>query len=112
VTVETTTRLGVPGDGAAAAMPADSAMLATSATSAAPELPELPGMPPEMPPSRPRWQRVQLNTRVRVEVERLLQRFVDDHDTTVQSSVDLALVEFLAARGYPLPASEESIAVD
>jgi hypothetical protein len=109
VTVETTTRLGVPGDGAAAAMPANSAMLATSATSAAPELP---GMPPEMPPSRPRWQRVQLNTRVRVEVERLLQRFVDDHDTTVQSSVDLALVEFLAARGYPLPTSEESIAVD
>jgi hypothetical protein len=45
---------------------------------------------------------VQLNTRVRVEVERALQRFVDDHGTTVQSSVDLALVEFLSARGYPL----------
>jgi hypothetical protein len=46
---------------------------------------------------------VQLNTRVRVELEELLQRFVNDNDTTVQSSVDLALVEFLAARGYPLP---------
>ena len=29
--------------------------------------------------------------------------FVVDHNTTVQSSVDLALAEFLAARGYPLP---------
>ena len=55
-----------------------------------------------MPPQRPRFERVQLNTRVRVELEELLQRFVADHDTTVQSSVDLALVEFLAARGYPL----------
>jgi hypothetical protein len=63
---------------------------------------------PEMPARRSRWARVQLNTRVRVEVEQLLQRFVDDNDTTVQSSVDLALIEFLAARGYPLPAGRES----
>jgi hypothetical protein len=62
---------------------------------------------PAMPPRRPRWDRVQLNTRVRVEVEQLLQRFVDEHDTTVQNSVDLALVEFLAARGYALPATED-----
>ena len=62
---------------------------------------------PVMPARRPRWERVQLNTRVRVEVEQLLQRFVDDHDTTVQNSVDLALVEFLAARGYLLPAVED-----
>ena len=60
-----------------------------------------------MPARRSGWGRVQLNTRVRVEVEQLLQRFVDDHNTTVQNSVDLALVEFLAARGYPLPAPEE-----
>jgi hypothetical protein len=60
-----------------------------------------------MPERRSRWRRVQLNTRVRVEVEQLLQRFVDDHQTTVQSSVDLALVEFLAARGYPLPAGDD-----
>ncbi len=60
-----------------------------------------------MPPRRSAWARVQLNTRVRVEVERLLQRFVDDHHTTVQSSVDLALTEFLAARGYPLPSHED-----
>jgi hypothetical protein len=60
---------------------------------------------PAMPYRRPRWERVQLNTRVRVEVEQLLQRFVDDHETTVQNSVDLALVEFLAARGYVLPAA-------
>jgi len=60
-----------------------------------------------MPPRRTTWARVQLNTRVRVEVERLLQRFVDDHQTTVQSSVDLALTEFLAARGYPLPSPED-----
>ena len=59
-----------------------------------------------MPPQRSRYARVQLNTRVRVEIERLLQRFVDEHNTTVQSSVDLALMEFLAARGYPLPTSE------
>lgn len=59
-----------------------------------------------MPQRRSRWRRVQLNTRVRVEVEQLLQRFVDDHETTVQSSVDLALVEFLAARGYQLPADD------
>jgi hypothetical protein len=56
-----------------------------------------------MPPQRPRFERVQLNTRVRVEIEQMLQRFVIDHNTTVQSSVDLALAEFLAARGYPLP---------
>jgi hypothetical protein len=56
-----------------------------------------------MPPQRPRFDRVQLNTRVRVEIEQTLQRFVVDHNTTVQSSVDLALAEFLAARGYPLP---------
>jgi len=55
-----------------------------------------------MPARRQQWQRVQLNTRVRVEIEALLQRFVSEHDTTVQNSVDLALAEFLAARGYPL----------
>ena len=55
-----------------------------------------------MPARRHQWQRVQLNTRVRVEVEAMLQRFVTEHDTTVQSSVDLALTEFLTARGYPL----------
>ena len=62
-------------------------------------------MPPAlaMPARRRQLSRVQLNTRVRVELEELLQRFVTDHDTTVQNSVDLALVEFLAARGYPLP---------
>jgi hypothetical protein len=61
-------------------------------------------MPPAlaMPARRRQLSRVQLNTRVRVELEELLQRFVTDNDTTVQSSVDLALVEFLAARGYPL----------
>jgi len=37
----------------------------------------------------------------------VLQRFVDDHDTTVQNSVDLALVEFLAARGYVPPATDD-----
>jgi len=58
-----------------------------------------------MPPQRPRFERVQLNTRVRVEIEQTLQRFVVDNNTTVQSSVDLALAEFLAARGYPLPAT-------
>ncbi|MER7001616.1 hypothetical protein ABT297_00980 [Dactylosporangium sp. NPDC000555] len=56
-----------------------------------------------MPPQRPRFERVQLNTRVRVEIEQTLQRFVVDNNTTVQGSVDLALAEFLAARGYPLP---------
>ncbi|WP_343871422.1 hypothetical protein [Dactylosporangium roseum] len=60
-----------------------------------------------MPPRRPRFERVQLNTRVRVEIEQTLQRFVGDHNTTVQSSVDLALAEFLAARGYPLPATDD-----
>jgi hypothetical protein len=68
------------------------------------------GAGPAMPERRSRWRRVQLNTRVRVEVEQLLQRFVDDHQTTVQSSVDLALVEFLAARGYPMPAADGSVA--
>ena len=56
-----------------------------------------------MPPRRLRWERVQVNARVRVEIEHVLHRFVRDHDTTVQNSVDLALVEFLAARGYVLP---------
>ena len=60
-----------------------------------------------MPPQRPRFERVQLNTRVRVEIEQMLQRFVVDNNTTVQSSVDLALAEFLAARGYPLPATDD-----
>ncbi|MEV0129030.1 hypothetical protein AB0H83_11300 [Dactylosporangium sp. NPDC050688] len=60
-----------------------------------------------MPPQRPRFERVQLNTRVRVEIEQTLQRFVEDHNTTVQSSVDLALAEFLAARGYSLPATDD-----
>jgi hypothetical protein len=54
-----------------------------------------------MPARRPRWERVQVNTRVRVEIEHVLQQFVRDHDTTVQSCVDLALAEFLTARGYP-----------
>jgi hypothetical protein len=58
---------------------------------------------PAMPARRHQWRRVQLNTRVRVEIEQLLQQFVIDHDTTVQSSVDLALAEFLAARGYVPP---------
>src|SRR5215467_7140077 len=55
-----------------------------------------------MPARRSRWERVQVNARVRVEIEHVLQRFVRDHDTTVQNCVDLALEEFLAARGYPL----------
>ncbi len=60
-----------------------------------------------MPPRRPRWERVQVNARVRVEIEHVLQRFVRDHDTTVQGCVDLALEEFLNARGYgPLVASD------
>lgn len=54
-----------------------------------------------MPPKRSRWERVQVNARVRVEVEQTLQRFVRDQDTTVQDCVELALAEFLAARGYP-----------
>jgi hypothetical protein len=54
-----------------------------------------------MPARRRQHERVQLNTRVRADIERTLQRFVLDHQTTVQSSVDLALTEFLAARGYP-----------
>jgi hypothetical protein len=53
-----------------------------------------------MPARRPRWERVQVNARVRVEIEHVLQQFVRDHDTTVQSCVDLALEEFLTARGY------------
>ncbi len=53
-----------------------------------------------MPPRRSRWERVQVNARVRVEVEQVLQRFVRDQETTVQDCVELALVEFLAARGY------------
>jgi hypothetical protein len=61
-----------------------------------------------MPARRSRWPRAQLNTRVRVEVGQLLQRFVNDNDTTVQNSVDLALVEFLAARGYPLSAVNQT----
>ena len=53
-----------------------------------------------MPARRPRWERIQVNARVRVEIEHVLQQFVRDHDTTVQSCVDLALEEFLTARGY------------
>lgn len=53
-----------------------------------------------MPPRRARWERVQLNARVRVEVEQILQRFVQEHDTTVQDCVELALMEFLSTRGY------------
>jgi hypothetical protein len=60
-----------------------------------------------MPARRSRRARVQLNTRVRVEIGQVLQRFVDDHETTVQDSVELALTEFLAARGYPLPAADD-----
>jgi hypothetical protein len=62
-----------------------------------------------MPTRRTRWHRVQLNTRVRVEVEQTLQRFVFDNDTTVQSSVDLALEEFLSRRGYPPPPATEEL---
>jgi hypothetical protein len=61
-----------------------------------------PGTPEvAMPPRRFRAERVQLNARVTVEVEQVLQRFVRDHDTTVQDCVQLALSEFLTARGYP-----------
>jgi hypothetical protein len=59
-----------------------------------------------LPTRRHREPRVQLNTRVRVDIEQLLQRFVADRQTTVQSCVDLALVEFLAARGYALTTVE------
>jgi hypothetical protein len=64
-----------------------------------------------MPARRPRWERVQVNARVRVEVEHVLQRFVRDHDTTVQSCVDLALEEFLTRRGYALVQPDERAAV-
>ena len=53
-----------------------------------------------MPPRR--YKRMQLNTRVRQDIGALLQRFVDENSTTVQGSVDLALEEFLAVRGYSL----------
>ena len=61
-------------------------------------------MPLQQPP---RFPRVQLNARVRVEIEQTLQRFIAEHNTTVQRSVDLALEEFLEARGYPLPSTED-----
>ena len=64
-----------------------------------------------MPARRQRWERVQVNTRVRVEIEHVLQQFVRDHDTTVQNCVDLALEEFLTARGY-VPAESTSAAAD
>jgi hypothetical protein len=54
-----------------------------------------------MPPRRAKGERVQLNARVPVGVEAVLQRFVRDHETTVQDCVHLALTEFLTARGYP-----------
>lgn len=63
--------------------------------------------PVVMPERRIRRPRVQLNTRVLVDVEQLLQRFVTENETTVQNSVDLALVEFLAARGYVLTNGED-----
>ena len=53
-----------------------------------------------MPPRRVRGERTQLNARVRTGVEQALQRFVREHDATVQECVDLALAEFLTARGY------------
>jgi hypothetical protein len=63
--------------------------------------------PVVMPARRARSPRVQLNTRVRIEVEQLLQRFATHYETTVQSCVDLALEEFLATRGYLLDSREE-----
>lgn len=94
---------GSPGSAPAPVAGADSATGTTVAVPAS--VAGRPALP--MPPRRSGWGRVQLNTRVRVEVEQLLQRFVDDNHTTVQSSVDLALVEFLAARGYVLPRAED-----
>ncbi len=64
--------------------------------------------PVVMPERRVRRPRVQLNTRVPVAVEQLLQRFVIENETTVQSTVDLALVEFLSARGYLLTDREDA----
>lgn len=63
--------------------------------------PPRPAMPPRRSRSDRMQVRVQVNARVRVEVEQLLQRFVRDNDTTVQDCVDLALAEFLKVRGYP-----------
>jgi hypothetical protein len=63
---------------------------------------------PPMPARRPRGvPRVQLNTRVRHDIDQLLVRFVAEQSATMQDTVDLALQEFLAARGYHLetPAS-------
>jgi hypothetical protein len=58
---------------------------------------------PPMPARRPhRVPRVQLNTRVRHDIDQLLVRFVAEQSATVQDTVDLALQEFLAARGYGL----------
>ena len=58
---------------------------------------------PAMPVRRaPRIPRVQLNTRVRHDIDQLLVRFVAEQSATVQETVDMALTEFLAARGYHL----------
>ncbi|MEV4758846.1 hypothetical protein AB0J86_27630 [Micromonospora sp. NPDC049559] len=58
---------------------------------------------PAMPARRPRGvPRSQLNTRVRHDINALLARFVTEQSATVQDTVDMALQEFLAARGYHL----------
>src|SRR5262249_52344511 len=54
-----------------------------------------------MPARRARWERVQVNARVRVEIEHVLQRFVRDHDTPARSCAVPARGDSLPAGGSP-----------
>lgn len=71
-----------------------------------PELPDLaaPGhgdsAAPMPPARRDDVPRVQLNTRIRRDVSQLLNQCVDDHRLNKQDVADLALLEWLAVRGY------------
>ena len=65
-----------------------------------PPAPPVAGGVPMPPPKRGGGARVQFNTRIRPDVSQLLSDFVAKNPATMQDIADMALLEFLAARGF------------
>ncbi|WP_410597815.1 hypothetical protein [Amycolatopsis sp. lyj-23] len=68
-------------------------------------LAETPQAPPP-PPTRRSPGRVQFNHRIRADRDRLLQKYKNKHETSMQAIVDQMVDEYLSARGL-LPQDSE-----
>jgi hypothetical protein len=61
---------------------------------------------PPPPPARPREARVQFNHRILADRDRVLQKYKQRHDTTMQAIVDQMVDEYLGRRGL-LPKGQD-----